>query len=80
MVRTTNIRPGYVRKNGVPFSPDAVLTEYFDLHSAPNGDEWLVITTVLEDPMYYSGPFVTSTNLKKLPDEEGWNPTPCSAR
>lgn len=80
MVRTTNLRPGYVRKNGVPFSGDAVLTEYFDLHSAPNGDEWLVITTVLDDPMYYNGPFVTSTNLKKMPDGEGWNPTPCSAR
>jgi hypothetical protein len=80
VVRTTNLRPGYVRKNGVPFSENAVLTEYFNLHSAPNGDEWLVITTVLEDPIYYNGPFVTSTNLKRMPDGEGWNPTPCSAR
>ena len=79
-VRTTNIRPGYVRKNGVPFSGDAVLNEYFDLHSAPNGDEWLVITTVIDDPAYFNGPFVTSTNFKKLPNGDGWNPTPCSAR
>ena len=79
-VVTTGLRPGYTRKNGVPFSEDAVLTEYYDLHTAPNDDEWLVITTVLDDPVYYNGPFVTSTNLKKLPDDSGWNPTPCSAR
>jgi hypothetical protein len=79
-VVTRRLRPGYTRKNGVPFSGDAVLTEYYDLHSAPNGDEWLVITTVLEDPIYYNGPFVTSTNFKRIPDDSGWNPTPCSAR
>lgn len=78
-VVTTALRPGYTRKNGVPFSENAVLTEYYDLDSAPNGDEWLVITTILEDPVYYNGPFVTSTNFKKLPDGAGWNPTPCSA-
>ncbi len=78
-VVTTGMRPGYVRKNGVPFSGDAVLTEYYDLHQAPNGDEWMVITTVLDDPIYFNGPFVTSTNFKKLPDDTGWNPTPCTA-
>lgn len=78
-VVTTNLRPGYTRRNGVPFSADAVLTEYFDLHAAPNGDEWLVVTTILEDPVYYNGPFVTSTNLKRIPDDSGWNPTPCTA-
>ena len=79
-VVTTNIRPGYVRRNGVPFSPDAVLTEYYDLHRAPNDDQWLVITTILDDPVYFNGPFVTSTNFKRVPDDTGWNPTPCTAR
>jgi len=77
-VVTTSLRPGYTRWNGVPFSEDARLTEYFDLHAAPNGDEWLVVTTILEDPVYYNGPFVTSSNLKRVPDDSGWNPTPCS--
>ncbi len=30
-VVTTNLRPGYLRKNGVPYSENAVLTEYWDL-------------------------------------------------
>ena len=77
-VMTTGMTPGYVRRNGVPYSEDAVLTEHFDLHSAPNGDEWLVVTTILEDPVYYNGPFVTSTNFKRVPDDSSWNPTPCT--
>ena len=79
-VVTTGMRPGYVRKNGVPYSETAVLTEYYDLHSAPNGDEWLVVTTILDDLLYFNGPFLTSTNFKRLPDATGWNPTTCSAR
>jgi len=78
-VVTTNMRPGYVRKNGVPYSENAVLTEYYNRHSAPNGDQWLVVTTVVEDPQYFNRPYVTSSHFKKLPDDSGWNPTPCSA-
>lgn len=78
-VVTTGMRAGYLRKNGVPYSADAVLTEYFTRLSAPNGDEWLIVTTIVEDPVYLDRPYVTSTNFKKLPDSSGWRPTPCSA-
>jgi hypothetical protein len=79
-VATTNMRPGYLRKNGAPYSANASLTEYYDRYTGPNGDEWLVITTIVDDPQYLSQTFVTSTNFKKLPDATGWNPSPCSAR
>ena len=29
-VKTTNLLPGYLRRNGVPYSADVLLTEYFD--------------------------------------------------
>ena len=77
---TTNIRPGYIRKNGVPFSDKAVLTEYFDRTNEPNGDSWLVVTSILDDPVYLNQPFVLTTQFQKQSDESGWNPTPCSAR
>jgi hypothetical protein len=35
------------------------------------------VTTIVEDPTYLTEPFVTSTNFKKIPEGEGWNPTPC---
>ncbi len=79
-VMTTRLRPGYLRKNGVPYSGNAVVNENYQRIQAPNGDEWLVVTTIVEDPLYLSSPFITSTNLKKVADASGWNPTPCSVK
>jgi len=77
---TTGLKPGYLRKNGVPYSASTVLTEYFDLASEPNGDSYLMITTTVEDPVYLSRPFLTSSHYRKLPDNRGWKPVPCSVR
>jgi hypothetical protein len=77
---TTQMRPGYLRKNGPPYSGNTVLKEYFDLSKERNGDTWFVVTTVVEDPQYLTEPFVTSTNFKKEPDGSKWSPTACSAR
>src|SRR5712691_13235270 len=79
-VVTTKMKPGYLRKNGVPYSANAVVTEYFDRFDVPGGDSLLVVTTELNDPAYLFQPFWTSTHFKKQADASGWNPTPCSAR
>lgn len=79
-VVTTNLRPGYVRRNGAPYSKNATVTEYFDVNTLPNGDGWLTVTTRVEDPVYFTRPYLTSSDFKKLPGAAGWNPTPCSAR
>jgi hypothetical protein len=76
---TTNMRPGYLRKNGVPYSANARLTEYVNRTTEPNGDSWLIITTLIEDPQYLTSRFVTSSHFKKIPDGSAWSPTPCSA-
>ena len=76
-VTTTNMRPGYLRKNGVPYSENAVLTEYFNRHDEPNGDQWITVTRVVEDPKYLTMPFITSESFKKEPDASKWHPTPC---
>ena len=79
-VVTTNLRPGYIRRNGVPSSKDAVLTEYFDVNMLPNGETWVTITSRVDDPTYLARPYITTTDFKKLPDAAGWSPTPCSAQ
>jgi hypothetical protein len=79
-VNTTNMRGGYLRKNGVPYSQDARMTEYFTRLEEPNGDVWLIVQTVVEDPLYLDHPYITSTPFKKEGDASGWNPTPCTAR
>jgi hypothetical protein len=79
-VVTTNLRAGYIRKNGAPHSDKAVITEYYDVNTAPNGDQWMTITTRIEDPVYFTRPLINTTDFKKLPSEAGWNPTPCSTK
>lgn len=79
-VVTTQLRPGYLRKNGAPYSANALVREFYDLSKEPNGDTWFVVTTVVEDPTYLTEPFVTSTNFKRQADAAGFNPTPCNSR
>src|SRR5262249_5078242 len=79
-VVTTNLRAGYIRKNGAPYSDKTTVTEYFDIHALPNGDQWLSVTTRVEDPVYFSRTMTNTSDFKKLPNANGWTPTPCSAR
>jgi hypothetical protein len=79
-VVTTQLRPGYLRKNGVPYSDKTVLKEYYDRFDEPNGDNWFMVTTVVEDPVYLAIPFVTTSHFKRVADASGWHPEPCSAR
>ena len=79
-VVTTKMRPGYLRRNGVPYSANATLTEYYSRTLEPSGDAWLVVTSVVEDSQYLNQPFITSTHFKKQADAAGWNPTACSSR
>lgn len=77
---TTNLRPGYLRKNGVPYSERAVFTEYWDVHALPGGDRYLVNTNVVDDPVYLQAPFQTAIHYKLERDTSKWDPTPCEAR
>ena len=77
---TTNLRAGYLRKNGVPYSERAVFTEYWDTHTLPNGDRLLVNTNVVEDPIYLQLPFETAIHYRLDRNVSAWDPTPCDAR
>jgi hypothetical protein len=77
-VVTTNFRAGYLRKNGVPYSENAAITEYFHrLPDHPNGDVWLHVVTIVEDPRYLNDSFYTSTHFRREATGAKWNPTEC---
>ena len=78
-VTTKGMRSGYIRKNGIPYSANAALTEYF-VRLVDEGQEYLAVTQVLEDAQYLAQPVIRSMLFKKQADASGWNPTPCSAR
>jgi hypothetical protein len=79
-VTTSHLKGGFLRKNGVPYSENANLVEYFDLIKEPNGDPLLVVTIVTTDPAYLRQPFVITSQYKKQATDAGWNPTACSAK
>jgi hypothetical protein len=78
-VVTTNMRAGYLRWNGVPYSEKATLTEHFDVAPHGDGGQLLVITTIVDDPQYLQRPFIVSSHFKRERDGSKWSPTPCSA-
>jgi hypothetical protein len=79
-VVTTRMRPGYLQKNGVPYSGNAIITENLHRTVEPNGDSWMIVTTLVEDPQYLTARFIRSTHFRKQADGAGWNPTACETR
>lgn len=79
-VTTTDLRAGYLRKNGVPYSENAAVSEYFDIAPIPGGGEVLLVTTTVDDPQYLLQPFIVSSQFKKETDGSKWDPTPCTAK
>jgi hypothetical protein len=79
-VTTTNLKPGYLRKNGVPYGENATVTEYFDIAPGPNNGQILLVTTIVDDPQYLQQPFIVSSQFKKEADGSKWDPTPCISK
>ena len=77
-VVTTRMQSGYLQTNGVPYSANASFTEYFHRTQESNGDSWLVVTTMTEDPQYLTGQHQRSSHFKKVADGQGWTPTTCT--
>jgi hypothetical protein len=78
-VLTSNLKAGYLRKNGVPYSDNTTLTEYFDLVRESSGSMLLVATIVVTDPLYLREPFIISSHFRKQMSDAGWSPSECSA-
>lgn len=76
-VMTTDLLPGYLRKNGVPYDSKAELTEYINRLEGAQGDTYFVLTAMVDDPTYLTGPFIRTYQFKKQADATGWDPTPC---
>lgn len=74
------MRPGYYRRNGVPYGSKATMTEWFATVTEPDGNTYLLVTKMLEDLQYMNAPYVRTVQFKKQNDGTGWNPMPCSTR
>jgi hypothetical protein len=79
-VVTTRLKPGYYWKNGMPYTGNAVLTEYFRVMDLPDRSQWIRLTQIADDPDYLTQPWIVNYQFKKLPDGSRWNPTSCSVK
>ena len=79
-VDTKNLVPGYLQANGVPFSANATMVEYFDVIKEPGGEIWLIDDSAITDPTYLVRSVKRSTHLRKQADGTGWDPQPCVIR
>ena len=77
-VVTSNHTAGWLRKNGVPYSENAKITEFYDRWPGPDGSEWMSVTTVVDDPANLNQPFYTSSHFRREPDASKWRPKPCT--
>ena len=79
-VVTTRLRPGYLRKNGVPYSAETTVTESFTPFTDARGGQYFNVTVVVEDPRYLNDAYIRSMQFRKEPDGSRWNPQPCRSR
>jgi hypothetical protein len=76
-VVTTNLSEGWLRRNGAPYSERSTITEYWDRVAFPNGDDFLVVTILVRDPLYLLNEYTRSAHFKREPDASKWRPAPC---
>ena len=79
---TDHLTPGWLRRNGAPYSEGAVVEEYFDNIDSTNKDKWLIVTTTVKDPKYLNTDYITSSHFKREAPADGprpknWLSTPC---
>jgi len=77
---TTEMAPGYLRRNGVPYGTQAVLSEWWELLVGGDGTEYLTVISVLEDPENLTQLYTTSANFKREPNNRNWDPADCMAQ
>lgn len=63
-VRTTHLKKGWIRRNGVPRSDQAELTEYFYRHG-----DYLTWTVIINDPVYLTEPMIRSSDFRWAPTQ-----------
>jgi len=72
VITTTHLKEGYLRRNGIPFSDQATMTEYWMRHG-----NYFTVLMILRDPIYLTEPFIQTTDYG-LDLHDQLPPYPCS--
>jgi hypothetical protein len=72
-VTTTHLKTGWIRRNGIPRSDRATLTEHWIRHG-----DYLTLVSIITDPAYLTEPFIRTTNWISDPRQQ-IAPYPCTS-
>ena len=72
-VTTDHLKIGWIRRNGIPRSDRAVVTEHFIRHG-----DFLTDAVIITDPVYLTEPFIRTTDWQSDPRQQ-IAPYPCEA-
>ena len=72
-VTITHLKESYIRRNGVPRSDLATVTEHLVRHG-----DWLTVATITYDPVYLTEPLIYTTDFQ-LDPHQGLASYPCDA-
>ena len=70
-VTVTHLKEGYIRRNGMPRSDQATVTEHWMRHG-----DFLTVVTIVNDPVYLTEPFIRTTDYE-LDLHQHVPPYPC---
>ena len=56
-VETTHLKEGWLRRNGLPRSEKATMTEYYVRHG-----DYFTLVTIVKDPVFLTEPLVRTSN------------------
>lgn len=70
-IKTTHLKEGYLRRNGLPRSDQATLVEHWIRHG-----DILTVATIITDPVYLTEPFIRTTDYE-LDAHQQNPPYPC---
>jgi len=75
-VNTSHLAAGYIHRNGIPYSDKTTVQEFYDVIHEQEAN-WLILKTIIDDPVYLYRTMIYSTHFRKQPDAAGWKPSPC---
>lgn len=78
-VSTTDMLAGLIRKNGLPYSDQSSVTEYWELDRDPASQtQYLILTAALHDPVYLFRDYHYTAQFQSESDDSKWSPSPCT--
>jgi hypothetical protein len=77
VVNTSDLLPGLLRKNGIPYGAATRMREFWDFRQL-SGHVWITVGVQVFDPEFLQTPYTYDSIFQRETDGSKWVPEPCS--